>query len=277
MLPSYTADPELSRVKLIASDMDLTLLSDDKVMPDGMPERIASLDAAGITFCAASGRPAGTLLEAFPGCRSKMAVIADNGGYVECRGEVVYRDLVDPALYHELLARATKLGGCVPVLCCFDKAFVLERDRAHHEQLSIYYLDIVYVDSFDSVSPESDKTSLLFPNWDSEEAFDAIYGSEFGDRLNVTCAGKEWMDFMNLGVNKGSGLARLCDHVGATLGEAAALGDTYNDIQMLKAAGHSCIVANAEDHMEAYARYRIPSNNEGGVPIYIDAVLETFS
>ena len=57
--------------------------------------------------------------------------------------------------------------------------------------------------------------------------------------------------------------------------DAAAVGDTYNDIPMLEAVGHSFIVANAEKHMEAHARFRVPSNNDRGVAALIDAILAT--
>ncbi len=55
MLPSYLEDTDLSSIKLVATDMDLTLLADDKSMPEGIDERIDALTEHGIVFCAASG------------------------------------------------------------------------------------------------------------------------------------------------------------------------------------------------------------------------------
>ena len=86
-------------------------------------------------------------------------------------------------------------------------------------------------------------------------------------------AGREWIDFMNLGVDKGAGVAHLCEHLGIDIADAAAVGDTYNDIPMLERVGHSFIVDNAEEHMNAHAKWRIPSNNDGGVLTLIDAIL----
>ena len=51
MLPSYLADTDLSSIKLVATDMDLTLLADDKSMPEGIDERIDALTEHGIVFC----------------------------------------------------------------------------------------------------------------------------------------------------------------------------------------------------------------------------------
>ena len=58
---------------------------------------------------------------------------------------------------------------------------------------------------------------------------------------------------------------------GIDIADAAAVGDTYNDIPMLERVGHSFIVDNAEEHMSAHAKWRIPSNNDGGVLTLIDA------
>ena len=60
---------------------------------------------------------------------------------------------------------------------------------------------------------------------------------------------------------------------GIDIADAAAVGDTYNDIPMLERVGHSFIVDNAEEHMNANAKWRIPRNNQGGVMTLIDAIL----
>ena len=120
---------------------------------------------------------------------------------------------------------------------------------------------------------ESNKISIFFPAYDAEPAFRETYSPAFSDQLYVTNAGREWIDFMNLGVDKGSGVAHLCEHLGIDIVDAAAVGDTYNDIPMLERVGHSFIVDNAEEHMNAHAKWRIPSNNDGGVLTLIDAIL----
>ena len=83
------------------------------------------------------------------------------------------------------------------------------------------------------------KISIFFPAYDAEPAFREDYSPAFSDRLYVTNAGREWIDFMNLGVDKGSGVAHLCERLGIDIADAAAVGDTYNDIPMLERVGHS--------------------------------------
>lgn len=274
MLPSYLSDNDLSSIKLVATDMDLTLLADDKSMPEGIGERIDALAERGIVFCAASGRPGLALRESFPDHHADMAIVADNGASVYLRDELIYRDLIERDLYHEVLSLAASTPGGVPVLCAFDNAYVLERDRGHEDVLSIYYRSITYVDSFDELDVDSNKISIYFPGWDSKKNLDEVYAPAFGTRLYLTCAGNEWLDFMNIGIDKGSGIRHLVEHLGIDLADVAAFGDTYNDIPMLDIVGHSYVMANAAEHMHAHGAFLAPTNNEAGVLTVIDRIVE---
>ena len=209
----------------------------------------------------------------FPAHADGIAFCADNGGWVIYQGRTAFRDLIRPKLWHEVLDFAAADGNCAPVLCAFEQAYVLKRDRRHHEAIYKYYKDIRYVESFDEVDAEADKVTILFPDYDAEPRFASTYEPRFGKRLYVTNAGREWIDFMNLGVSKGSGVAHLCRELGIDLADAAAVGDTYNDIPMLSAVGHSFVVANAEEHMYDHADYLVPSNDDRGVATLIDAIL----
>lgn len=272
-LPSFVEDTELASIKLLACDMDLTLLADDKSQPEGMAERVAALTRAGVVFCPASGRPGPTLEEMFEANKHDIAFCPDNGGAVVYHDHVIYKACIEPALYHEVLDCAVDTGRGAPVLCALDHAYVLKRDRIYHDALSIYYKDIRYVDDFNGLAVDSNKVTMYFPDMDSKAAFDEVYEPHFATRLSVTCSGGDWIDIMRLGVNKGEGIAHLCAHLGIDIADAAAVGDTYNDVQMLEAVGHSFLVANAEKHMYAHADYLVPSNNDRGVAVLIDAIL----
>ena len=228
-MQTYESDANIGNIKILAVDMDKTLLTDERVLPQGLDERLDKLADADIVFCPASGRPAPKLEEMFEGVKNRLAFCPDNGACVIYRGSYIYKSTIDVELYQQVLSRASEDPRAVPVLCCFDEFYVLARDHQYHDEISVYY--------------------------------------------NTINAGREWIDFMNLGVDKGAGVAHLCEHLGIDIADAAAVGDTYNDIPMLERVGHSFIVDNAEEHMNAHAKWRIPSNNDGGVLTLIDAIL----
>ncbi len=273
----FEGDTELARVRLVAADMDCTLLADDGSMPPNMLDRIRALDEAGITFCAASGRPLYTLTDMFDEVAEHMALLSDNGAAISCRGELIYKSLIDVPTYHELIDYTLADGRGCPVVCGIEAGYLRRCDAVYDDFFRRFFTKIVYLDSLDELDADVNKYTVYFPDRTAEEVFASTYDAAWSDRFSVTNAGKEWIDFMNKGVDKGTGIARLCAHLDVPTADAAAFGDTYNDIQMLEAVGHSYVVANAEEHMRAHARFLAPSNNDRGVAQVIDRLLELVS
>lgn len=273
MLLNWTEDTQLANIKVVASDMDCTLLADDGSMPSNMEELICALDDAGIIFCAASGRPSYTLREMFPNVIDRMALCSDNGAAITCRGKVIFKDLIDAPIYHELIDFTAEDDRGCSVVCGLGTCYILERDRGYDSVFRMFFRDITYLDTFDGLDAEVNKYTVFFPDRDAEEAYVELYRDAWCERFSVTNAGKEWIDVMNKGVDKGFGIAHLCEHLECSVDDVMAFGDTYNDVEMLQACGHSYVMANAEEHMRAHAKFLAPSNNERGVAQVIERLL----
>lgn len=269
---SYLED-DLSGVRLVASDMDYTLLADDKSMPEDMPGRIRALEGAGALFAAASGRPLYTLHDMFPESWDHMAFVTDNGAAVVCREDVVFKSLIEPATVQALTEFTLEGGYGLPTVCGLDACYVREQDRRYDDVFRTFYHNIVYVETLDHLAAEVNKFTVYFPEGNAVPMRDEVYAPAWGEQLSVTCGGAVWIDIMNQGVDKGTGVERLCEHLGISVADVVACGDTDNDAEMLETVGHGYLVANAEERMERFADFRIPSNNERGVAQVIDAVL----
>ena len=267
---SYLED-DLADVRLVASDMDYTLLADDKSMPEDMPGRIRALEGAGALFAAASGRPLYTLRDMFPESWDHMAFVTDNGAAVVCREDVVFKSLIEPATVQALTEFTLEGGYGLPTVCGLDACYIREQDRRYDEVFRTFYHNIVYVESLDHLAAEVNKFTVYFPEGNAVPMRDAVYAPAWGEQLSVTCGGAVWIDIMNRGVDKGTGIARLCEHLGISIADVVVGVD--NDAEMLEAVGHGYLVANAEERMERFADFRIPSNNDRGVAQVIDAVL----
>lgn len=70
----------MDRIRLIASDMDATLLNEQSQLPADFEETIHALAELGIRFAPASGRPLYTLEAMFPTLQNELVFIGDNGG-----------------------------------------------------------------------------------------------------------------------------------------------------------------------------------------------------
>ena len=89
-------------IRLIASDLDATLLDGQSRLPPDFAETVRALTERGIRFAAASGRPIYTLEEMFAPLRDDIIFVGDNGGAICWKGESLYLSEMDAADWHTL-------------------------------------------------------------------------------------------------------------------------------------------------------------------------------
>ena len=78
------------RIRLVASDMDATLLDEHSCLPQGFAGMVHALAQKNIRFAAASGRPLYTLEEMFAGLLDTVILIGDNGGAIRWQGKDLF-------------------------------------------------------------------------------------------------------------------------------------------------------------------------------------------
>ena len=105
-------------IRLIASDLDATLLDGQSQLPPDFTETVRALAERGIRFAAASGRPIYTLEEMFAPLQDDIILVGDNGGAICWKGESLYLSEMDAADWHTLAGQARSAGPAA-VLCCF--------------------------------------------------------------------------------------------------------------------------------------------------------------
>jgi hydroxymethylpyrimidine pyrophosphatase-like HAD family hydrolase len=82
-----------------------------------------------------------------------------------------------------------------------------------------------------------------------------------------------FLEFAELGVSKGSGLAFVAEREGFTHAQTIGFGDGENDMELLQWSGYGVAVENADDRLKAIADFVCPSVDEEGVAQVIEALL----
>ncbi|ARY90243.1 MULTISPECIES: HAD family hydrolase [Lacticaseibacillus] len=264
----------MRNVKLIASDMDQTLLTSKGVLPPHFDRYLHRLHQAGIEFVAASGRPLYTLQETFPHFSQHISLVCDNGGLVATHGHIIGKSLISAAKYREIVSFILEKTDGVPVLCALDAAYINAVDAKYAPALLPFYHKLKKVPNLLDMSLEVDKVTIYFPNADSRKNADRYFRPVFGQDYTVQVSGETWLDIQNLGVNKGRGMRILSRHFDIPTAQMMAFGDYDNDIPMLETVGYSYIMANATQGMAQHAKYRTRSNDEYGVLHVMDQVLQ---
>ncbi|MFV8815596.1 HAD family hydrolase, partial [Aerococcus urinaeequi] len=91
-------------IKLIAIDMDHTLLNDKGQLPENFTDQVHALKEKGIQVAIASGRPLYTLVDMFSHIEDDLIFVSDNGAAITKQGEQLFNSIIDPDDYRKLMA-----------------------------------------------------------------------------------------------------------------------------------------------------------------------------
>ena len=193
-------------IQLIATDMDGTLLDEEKQLPAQLPALLEELYRRDITFAVASGRSHMMLTNLFGELAEEIIFICDNGACVMYPHEAPLLHSLPKDVIHRILDACRSLSAGVPVLCGFHHIYYPENDNAamQHE-IRRYYRDpqVVPYDDLYAVDEPILKVALCDTNGPAKEAYPVMHEA-LGDAYELLISGDCWMDIMCKGVTKGN-------------------------------------------------------------------------
>jgi Cof subfamily protein (haloacid dehalogenase superfamily) len=262
-------------IRLVVTDMDGTLLDDDKKAPAGLVGALRLLRERGVLFSPASGRQYATLARQFEAVADGMVFIAENGTYVVRDGVELSSDPLDGGTAARLAVAARELvagGADVGAVVCGKRSAYVERaDEPFLAEVRKYYLNHRVVDDVTAVDDEILKVALF--DFGSAERNVAPALRDVAATHQVVVSGEHWVDVMSRTANKGAAVRRLQRELGITPAQTMVFGDYLNDLEMLDAAEWSFAMANAHPEVVRRARHLAPSNNDNGVLRTLSRVL----
>lgn len=252
-------------IKLIASDLDGTLLPPTKIMPADTFPLIEKMHGLGGLFVPASGRQLPNLLKLFAPVSDKIAIIAENGGLVWYTGEIIFADPTPAEDVRRALDIIRSVDGLYPVVSCAERAYYEDGYPRFVEILKRSYSSEMRVDNLDDVIAEN--MVLKISVWDDLPAAEhgGVILPPLIDGLRTMVSGYDWLDVSVLHANKGRALCAIMDRLGIKKEDCAAFGDHMNDYEMLAASGHPYVTANAYPPLKKLIGEEIPSNADFGV------------
>lgn len=262
---------DLACVRLIAVDMDGTLLNSRHEVGDGFWDLYRGLEAAGVTFAAASGRQHDSILEKIGRVGDSLVILGENGAYGTYRGRELVKTVLRNDAVVELVRRLERLPDVNAVLCSPHKAYVQSNRDAFLDFMSEFYTAYEVVPDLSKVRDELVKVALHHPIDSESEIYPHF--SDLEPDLKVKVSSKYWVDISHPIANKGHALNLLQQQIGVTAAETLAIGDYKNDLEMLAVADFSYAMANAHPDVKAVAKFHTSSNDEHGVEEVLAQVL----
>ena len=262
---------DLSPVRLVAVDMDGTLLNSRHEVGEDFWSIYQRLTSYGVTFVAASGRQYDSIVDKLAPLRDTLTVIAENGALGVHAGETFVETVLPEGALEQILWKINARPDIHPVVCTRQIALIREDRPDFTHYVSEYYSAYATRPALEQVDMPVFKVAL-YHAIDSETN---IYPQvrDLAPELEVKVSGKYWVDISHLDANKGHALRRLQGLLRVTPAQTLAIGDYNNDLEMLACADHSFAMANAHPNVLAAARYRTTGNDDRGVERVLERLL----
>jgi Cof subfamily protein (haloacid dehalogenase superfamily) len=257
--------------RLIASDLDGTLLRDDGTVSARTVEALARAARCGIRTILVTGRPPRWVrgLPAMTGAHA--VVVCANGAilYDVDADAIVDHAPLPSALAVELVdALRAEALGCT-LACEMALRFGHDPDYPVRSPPP----DVVIGDVRELVAVEPATKLIVRDDAIDHDALVAAVRRVVRGRAEVTHSGFGIVEISAPGVDKARGLRVACERHGIALAQSIAFGDMPNDIPMILQAGHGVAVANAHAEVRSVAREITGSNEDDGVAAVLERIL----
>lgn len=265
--------------KLLAIDLDETLLTTDKTVSEKNRKALQKADEMGVRIVIATGRGIAIVQDTLKAIgfedKENEYVISFNGGAItENKGtKFLYKEGISFEFASELYKRGLTYDVSVQIYTLED-IFVYnytDAERAYLEP-EIQVTEI-FEDNIDFLK-DTQIMKVIMMNEDTqylkqiEEDFkDITMNSE------VSYSSNRYIEFNHKGVNKGAALKYLGDYLGIKMSETMVIGDNYNDWSMFKVAGFSVGVKNIVEGLRSEVDYISEKTNDEDA---VAAIIEKF-
>ncbi len=261
--------------RLVATDLDGTLLRSDKTISGETEQMLSSMCERGVLFVPSTGRTHMELPDPIMRVAQLRYAITCNGGGVYDFDEqrYIYSFTIDKALGVRVLKACASLP-VYPTIVCNGNRHILTDARG---KVSDYVIAKAAPGIVEKSHRSTDLVATLQETADGlQKAF--LYSkdekltplivaelrNEFPE-LRITTSGPIYVEVNASGIDKGRALGLLCEHVGIPMEESIAFGDAANDLAMLRAAGCAVVPQNGTDEAKDVADIVCESCDDDGV------------
>ena len=262
--PGRSPGSTLGSIRLLASDIDGTLLNPEfQISPDDLAA-LRRAHSAGIEIVLVTGRRHTFALPIAQQLGFDLWLISSNGAVTRSlSGETFHRDLMPRQTCHDICAAMQEFRG--HTVLTFDKetkgAIVLEHLDALNASIrrwlekNMAYIDFV-IPIENSLTTDPVQAMFCGSMARMAQALRALEASGLDNRITVLRTeyperDLSMIDVLNAGCSKGHALARWAAHRGFHPDQVMAIGDNHNDIEMLEFAGHPVIMGNACEELRS--------------------------
>lgn len=253
-------------IKLFATDLDGTLLPTGIEVPPENAKAVRDMVDAGVIVTLATGRMYRATLPIARSLGVDVPLITYNGALIKsAAGEVIHEDCLDRSLALSIVEFCQAREWHV-------QTYSDDRLRfAEKNSFAIGYMRAIKIEGeavgWDGLKKFSDRMYKLLLVTSGLEASNAAIVElerEFGDRIDALKSQPHYVEITSKGVSKAAALRRLAARFDVPIEQTMAIGDSGNDLPMLRAAGVSVAMGNASDEVKSACKFVTGNCLDGG-------------
>jgi len=259
-------------IRLLALDLDGTLMGDDLVISPRVRRAIATAQERDVSVTLATGRMFEATLPFAQDLGITTPLICYQGGLIQSPTSDVplYRAMMDPSLVREMLEWQAQHGWHV-VLYAGHDVFIARRQHSETFYHTLLGERLVWVSDISSVLDQHDPVKFLLVAEPPEaDRIEMELRHHFEGRMEVVRSHAMFVEGNPLGVSKGDALRRLAAHMDVPQAQVLAVGDQGNDATMIAWAGVGVAMGNGSPASKAVADWIAPPLTEDGAAVAIE-------
>jgi Cof subfamily protein (haloacid dehalogenase superfamily) len=264
-------------IRLLALDLDGTLMGDDMVISANVRRAIAAAHERNVVVTLATGRMLDFVLPFARHLGITAPLICYQGGLIQAPDSDVplYQATMGRVLVREVLVwqarRRQAHDEWQMALYADDAVFITERRYPERVYRDFLGQKLVWVDDLFSVIEKYEPIKLaVFAEPHEADGIEAELRQVFGDRMEVIRSHAMFVEANPLGVSKGDALRRLAAHMGIPQTQVMAVGDQGNDATMIAWAGVGVAMGDGSPAAKAVADWVAPPLAEDGAAVAIE-------
>jgi Cof subfamily protein (haloacid dehalogenase superfamily) len=260
-----TAMKQRQKISLVLTDVDGTLVTEDKVLTPRTQAAVRSLRGAGIRFAITSGRPPRGMAMLFEALQLDTPIAGFNGGlFVEPDLSIIEQK----SLPADVAAKAIELirGQGLDAWVYRGNDWLITRADAPHvarESWTVKFDPKVVANVGEDLEGIS-KIVGVSDDHDKVQRCETDAQAAFGQLATATRSQPYYLDVTHKDANKGAVVDYLSKRLNVPIEEIATLGDQPNDVLMFKRSGFSVAMGNASKEVQAQASATTDSYNDEG-------------
>ncbi|MEQ9583186.1 MAG: HAD family hydrolase [Arenibacter sp.] len=262
---------DLSKVKMVVTDMDGTLLNSKHEVSSKFFLLFEELKKRDIMFVAASGRQYNSIVDKLDAIKDDIIVVAENGAFVKRQEQELLATPLNYTTIKNTIEILKNVAGIHPVLCGKNNAYINGNSDNFVSKLREYYSEFSILNDIASFDGEVLKIAVY--HFESSEKYIYPLVNHLESELKVKVSGENWLDISHMNANKGYALQHIQEKFGISRQETMVFGDYNNDLEMLAMADFSFAMANAHPNVTAAANFKTRSNDEYGVETVLEQLL----